>query len=100
MLHVRNTLDAMQQITHLLHKNKKNNGGRLGWSFQTGDQTMVLVSTFLSLTARRRALRATISVAGTGIARLLALIAASGQALSDAQELRRVMTRKHPFMDI
>jgi hypothetical protein len=61
---------------------------------------MVLVSSYLALTARRRAVRATLSAARIVLRRTVALISASGQALSEAQEMRRVMTQKHPFIDI
>jgi hypothetical protein len=99
MLHVRSILDASQQITDVRANNKKR-GGRLGWLFRTGDHPMVLISSYLAVTAQRRAIRATLSGTRTAFGRLLAVIAASGQALSDAQEMRRTMTQKYPFTDI
>jgi hypothetical protein len=74
--------------------------GAFGWLFQTGDHPMVLVSSYLALTARRPAVRATLSAARVALRRTVAVIAASGQALSEAQEMRRAMTQKHPFIDI
>jgi hypothetical protein len=68
--------------------------------FKQETTPMVLISSYLAVTAQRRAVRATLSGTRTVFGRLLALIGASGQALSDAQEMRRAMTQKYPFIDV
>lgn len=61
---------------------------------------MALVTAYLSRTAQQRAGHATASTARTAFDRLTAFLRAIRQALSEARELRRVMTQKYPFIDI
>ena len=61
---------------------------------------MALLTAYLAHTARRKARRATVTAARTGLDRIGAFIRSTRQALSEAQELRRSMTEKYPFTDM
>ena len=61
---------------------------------------MPLVTAYLARTAQREAAGATASTPRTAIQRLTAFVRTIRQAMSEAHELRRVMTQKYPFMDI
>jgi hypothetical protein len=61
---------------------------------------MALVTAYLPRTAQRNAGRTTASAARNLIDRLTSFVRAASIAMSEARELRRVMTRKYPFIDI
>jgi hypothetical protein len=61
---------------------------------------MALVTAYLARTAQRRAGQSTASAGRTIFKQLTTLLRVTGQALSEAQELRRAMTQKYPFTDI
>jgi hypothetical protein len=61
---------------------------------------MALVTAYLARTAQRNAGRTTASGARNLIDRLTSFIRAACIAMSEARELRRVMTQNSPFIDI
>jgi hypothetical protein len=68
--------------------------------FTKGNQTMALVTAYLARTAQRSAGRATASAARSFFSRIARFFRIAGEAVSEAQELRRSLTAKHPFIDI
>ena len=60
---------------------------------------MALITAYLAHTARRRAVSTTASAARSFFTGLKAFFRTTAEALSEAQELRRVMARKQPFID-
>ncbi len=59
---------------------------------------MALLTAYLARTAQRNAVQAAVSPAGDVFARIATFVRAAAEALSQAQEMRRVMARKYPFM--
>jgi len=92
-------LAAPQQITQLRSSNKNTSWERLGWLSAKGTQTMALLTAYLAHTARRRAGRAIVSAARTSFRQLHVFLHAVRQALAEAQELRRTLSARHPFID-
>jgi hypothetical protein len=61
---------------------------------------MALLTAYLARTAQRHSRRTTVTATRSFFGRVAAYFRAAGSALSEAQELRRAMTRKYPFMDV
>ena len=61
---------------------------------------MAFVTAYLAYQERRKARRGTMFTRRSPFRRLAALVRVTGEALSEAQDLRRTLTRKYPFMDV
>jgi hypothetical protein len=61
---------------------------------------MALVTAYLAHNVRRNAGRVTVALARGSFGGLIGFLRAVRETLSEAQELRRALTHRFPFMDI